>query len=51
MAAVRQTVVVKKGGRIELDSDLPEGSTAEVVVMLERTPPTLRNSASAGMRF
>jgi predicted nucleotidyltransferase len=41
MVVVRQKVVVKQGGRIELDSDLPEGSSAEVVVMLERSPPSL----------
>ncbi len=36
MVAVKQKVVVKKGGRIELESsELPEGATAEVIVLVE----------------
>jgi len=36
MVAVKQKVLVQKGGRIELSSpELPEGSTAEVIVLLE----------------
>lgn len=43
MVAVKQKVVVKKGGRIELESsELPEGATAEVIVLVEaeaKVPP------------
>ncbi|MBF6594328.1 MAG: hypothetical protein IVW51_07770 [Thermaceae bacterium] len=36
MVAVKQKVLVQKGGRIELNApELPEGSTAEVIVLLE----------------
>ena len=34
--ALRQTVVVQRGGHVEVNSpELPEGASAEVIVMLE----------------
>ncbi|MFC6918932.1 hypothetical protein [Meiothermus taiwanensis] len=40
MLALRRKVVVKKGGRIELDApELHEGATAEVIVLLEPDSP------------
>lgn len=36
MVAVKQKVVIKKGGRIELESsELIEGARAEVIVLME----------------
>ena len=44
MVAVRKKVVIQKGGRVELESpELVEGSTAEVIVLVEQVaePPEL----------
>jgi predicted nucleotidyltransferase len=41
MVEVRQKAVVQKGGRIELISDLPEGTAVEVLVSPQQKVPTL----------
>ena len=46
VSALRQKVVVRKGGIVEVRSpDLPEGATAEVIVLLEG-----RDKAAEGER-
>lgn len=43
LQAIRQKVTVLSGGRIELCApELAEGTQAEVIVIEERTPQTLR---------
>jgi len=38
--AIRQTVTIKPGGRVEVTSDqLPEGRLAEVIILVEQEPP------------
>jgi hypothetical protein len=38
--AIKQTVTIKLGGRIEVTSDqLPEGRRAEVIILVEQEPP------------
>jgi hypothetical protein len=48
VAAIKQTVVVQPGGRVEVRSDqLKEGSTAEVIVLVDAQPPAQHRSLSS----
>ena len=41
VAAIRQTVTVGSGGKVEIQSpELREGATAEVIVLLDEAPAT-----------
>jgi len=43
--AVKQTVTIKKGGRIEITSDeLPVGRQAEVIILVQPDRPSKRYS-------
>ena len=47
-AAIRQTVTVGPGGRIEVRSpDLAEGSRAEVIVLVEQSPESISRKLGA----
>ena len=42
VTAIKQTVKIQQGGRIEIQSsELPEGSSAEVIVLVEPTRRTV----------
>jgi hypothetical protein len=42
VTALKQTVKIQQGGRIEIrSSELPEGSSAEVIVLVEPTRRTV----------
>lgn len=47
VAAVKQIVTVRPGGVVEVrSSDLPDGATAEVIVLIEKPAPAPRTLTS-----
>ena len=45
MTAIKQTVTIQPGGRVEVISDeLPEGRQAEVIILVNQFRPALRST-------
>jgi hypothetical protein len=49
VTAIKQTVTIQPGGRVEVVSgELPEGQQAEVIILVDQSRPTRRSTDSIG---